>query len=161
MKYAHCDVTSYASQLSLFKIAKSLFSRIDIVVANAGISNPRDPFSSDADINVAFSTTEIDVNLKGCLYTARIGNHFLRENGDGDLVLLSSIAGFKESTGLPAYTASKHGVVGILRGQSVQSAREGVRMNVVCPWMTSKCFSFFFVNVPEYRNKEPSIEAKR
>jgi NAD(P)-dependent dehydrogenase (short-subunit alcohol dehydrogenase family) len=131
--------------LNLFRTARNLFGPIDIVIANAGISTPQDPFLpvSDSEIEKEFSTKEIDVNLKGCLFTARIGMHFLREEKKGgekggDLVLVSSIAGFKESTGLGVYTASKHGVLGLLRGVRVQAEREGVRMNAVCPWMTSE-----------------------
>jgi NAD(P)-dependent dehydrogenase (short-subunit alcohol dehydrogenase family) len=82
---------------------------------------------------------EIDVNLKGHLYTARIGLHYLRKNGGGDFVLVSSIAGFKECTGLAIYTASKHGVIGILRGLHLSAIKDNIRMNVVCPWMTSTC----------------------
>ncbi|CZR63059.1 related to 3-hydroxyacyl-CoA dehydrogenase [Phialocephala subalpina] len=138
IRFQHCDTTSYQDQLSLFKLAHTLFSRIDIVVANAGISIPQDPFAADTDVNLEPSTKEIDVNLKGALFTARIGNHYLRKNGKegGDLVLVSSIAGFTESTGLAVYTASKHGVLGILRGLRVQASREGVRVNAICPWMT-------------------------
>ena len=50
---------------------------------------------------------------------------------------MSSIAGWKECTGLVAYTASKHGVIGIMRGLHLSAVKEGVRINVVCPWMTS------------------------
>ncbi|PVH75629.1 putative 15-hydroxyprostaglandin dehydrogenase [Cadophora sp. DSE1049] len=146
-KFIHTDVTSYTSQLNLFRTAISLFGRIDIVVANAGISIPRDPFSfssldfsdDEAEIEKEFPTAEIDVNLKGCLFTARIGLFYLRKNRAArskEGVLVSSIAGFKESTGLAVYTASKHGVLGLLRGVRVQAAREGVRCNAVCPWMT-------------------------
>ena len=52
-------------------------------------------------------------------------------------MLVSSIAGWKECTGLVAYTASKHGVIGIMRGLHLAAVKEGVRVNVVCPWMTS------------------------
>jgi len=78
------------------------------------------------------------VNLKGALFTARLGLGFLRKNGKGggDIVLVSSIAGWKECTGLVAYTASKHGVVGIMRGLHLSAREEGVRVNVVSPWMT-------------------------
>ncbi|KAF8860205.1 NAD(P)-binding protein [Acephala macrosclerotiorum] len=125
IRFQHCDTTSYQDQLSLFQLAHELFGRVDIVVANAG---------------------EIDVNLKGALFTARIGNHYLGRNvkEGGDLILVSSIAGFKESTGLAVYTASKHDVLGILRGLRVQASREGVRVNAVCPWMTSESFQSYF-----------------
>jgi NAD(P)-dependent dehydrogenase (short-subunit alcohol dehydrogenase family) len=70
----------------------------------------------------------------------------LRKNGreGGDLILVSSIAGWKECTGLVGYTASKHGVVGIMRGLHLSAVKEGVRINVICPWMTSVYSLFYF-----------------
>jgi NAD(P)-dependent dehydrogenase (short-subunit alcohol dehydrogenase family) len=121
---------------------------VDVVVANAGISIPRDPFLPAADITVEPSTKEIDINLKGVLFTARIGMHYLRkhktpEGPGGDLILVSSIAGFKESGGLAIYTASKHGVLGILRGLRVTATLENIRINAICPWMTSTRHLFY------------------
>lgn len=87
---------------------------------------------------------EIAVNLNGAIFTARIGMHYLRKNksrggkGGGDLVLVSSIAGFKECGGLATYTASKHGVLGLMRGLNITAQPEGININVICPWMTSK-----------------------
>jgi NAD(P)-dependent dehydrogenase (short-subunit alcohol dehydrogenase family) len=83
---------------------------------------------------------EIDINTKGSIFSARIGMHYLRQNGGGDLVLVSSIAGFKECGGLTTYTASKHGVVGIMRGLHLTATPENIRVNVICPWMTSMLF---------------------
>lgn len=153
--FVHCDVTSYASQLAMFKEAERLYKKIDIVVANSGISVPKDPFDfssyTEKDIEQEFNTAEIEVNLKGALFTARIGMWFLQKeiNGrkGGDLVLVSSIAGFKESVGMTVYTASKHGVLGILRGVRVQANRIGVRVNGICPWMTS---AYIFAHILYY-----------
>ncbi|KAL3704950.1 hypothetical protein TMatcc_008622 [Talaromyces marneffei ATCC 18224] len=121
--FVHCDTSNYANQLNLFQTAYKLYNRIDIVIANAGIPN----------------LAEVDVNLKGPLYTSRLGLHYLRKNNSaskGDIVLVSSIAGFKECEGLTTYTASKHGVIGLMRGLALQGEKEGIRINTVCPWMT-------------------------
>jgi NAD(P)-dependent dehydrogenase (short-subunit alcohol dehydrogenase family) len=136
--FVQCDVTSYSDQLALFKKAQTEFGRVDIVVANAGIVIPQDPFAPDADISKEPSMKEVDVNLKGVMFTARIGMAYLRKSGGGDLILVSSIAGFKESPGLTPYLASKHGVIGILRGLRMSALPEGIRVNAICPWMTSK-----------------------
>ncbi|KAH8676556.1 hypothetical protein BGZ60DRAFT_562212 [Tricladium varicosporioides] len=134
--FVYCDTTSYSDQLKLFRKAHELYGQIDIVVANAGISKPQDPFAADADINQEPSTLEIDVNLKGHFFTTRIGMSYLRKSGGGDIILVSSIAGFKECTGLTAYTASKHGVIGIMRGLHLAAIKENININVICPWMT-------------------------
>ena len=146
--FQHCDTTSYLDQLALFSKAQDLYGDVDVVVANAGISIPQDPFAPEADITVEPSTREIDVNLKGCLFTARIGMAYLRGNGGGDLILTSSIAGFKESTGLTPYLASKHGVIGIMRGLRLSAIQEEIRVNVICPWMTSE------IHMRETRSKK-------
>jgi NAD(P)-dependent dehydrogenase (short-subunit alcohol dehydrogenase family) len=136
--FVHCDTSSYSDQLALFAKAQELYGGVDVVIANAGVSIPKDPFDQDADINIEPDVRELDINLRGVFFTARIGMSYLRRNGGGDLIMTSSIAGFKECTGLTAYTASKHGVIGIMRGLHIAAIPEGIRINVICPWMTSK-----------------------
>lgn len=114
---------------------------MDIVVASAGIAIPQDMFDPVADVEQEPSTKEIEVNTIGPLFSARIGMHFLRRGGGGELVLVSSIAGFKECTGLVAYTASKHGVVGIMRDLHLTATPENIHVNVICPWMTRRFLS--------------------
>lgn len=143
VQFHYCDTSSYADQLKLFAAAESAFGRVDVVVANAGMAIHKDIFDPGSDISVEPSMKEVEVNLIGSIFTTRIGMHYLRKNGSrggkggGDLVLVSSIAGFKESGGLATYTASKHGVLGLMRGLHTTAFPEGVRINVICPWMTS------------------------
>ncbi len=136
--YHHCDTAIYADQLALFEAAEKAFGRINIVCANAGVSAAADPFLPESDWTVEPRMIEIDVNLKGCIFTTRIGQAYLRKNGGGDIVLTSSIAGFKESPGIVIYTASKHGVIGLMRSLHGAASREKINVNVVCPWFTSE-----------------------
>ncbi|KAJ4296318.1 hypothetical protein N0V90_006363 [Kalmusia sp. IMI 367209] len=142
VRFQYCDTSSYTSQLDLFALAEQIYGRVDVVVANAGVAIHKDIFEAGSDISVEPSMREVDINLKGPIFTARIGMHHLRKNGSrngkggGDLVLVSSIAGFKESGGLATYTASKHGVLGLMRGLHTTVVLEGIRINVICPWMT-------------------------
>lgn len=73
------------------------------------------------------------MNTIGSLLSARIGMYYLRKNrgcrGERDDVLVSSMRG---------YMASKHGVVGIMRGLDLTATAENVWVNVICPWMTRK-----------------------
>ena len=126
----------YSDQLALFEAADTVFGRIDVVVANAGIGAHKDPFLPESDWREEPPMVEVDVNLKGCIFTTRIGQAYLRKYGGGDVVLTSSIAGFKESPGLVIYTASKHGVIGIMRGLHQHASEENININVVCPWFT-------------------------
>lgn len=135
--FVRCDVTSYQQQLQLFAVAEESFGGIDIVVANAGISDPHDVFDPSVNLQDEPSLKEIDVNLKGVIYTAKIGMFYLRKRGGGSLVLVSSIAGFKESPAMTPYGASKHGVIGVLRGLRMTAINENIFVNAICPWMTS------------------------
>lgn len=137
-QFVKCDSSNYADQLNLFNTAFDQYGRVDIVIANAGISIPQDIFDPASDFTQEPSMKEIDINLVGSIFSARIGMHYLRRSGGGDLVLVSSIAGWKECGGLVTYTASKHGVVGIMRGLHLTATPENIRVNVICPWMTSK-----------------------
>jgi short-subunit dehydrogenase len=97
-----------------------------------------DPCIDTSDIETEPKLPEIDVNLRGALFTARLALHQMRENGGGDLILVSSIGGFKETANITPYIASKHGVLGILRGLRLNSMNNNVRINAICPWMTSQ-----------------------
>jgi NAD(P)-dependent dehydrogenase (short-subunit alcohol dehydrogenase family) len=84
----------------------------------------------------------VDVNLKGTLFFSRIAAVYLHQSFkssavEGSLVLVSSTAGFKETPGLPVYTASKHGVLGLMRSlrPSLRKTHH-TRVNAICPWMT-------------------------
>ncbi|KAK0124482.1 hypothetical protein ONS95_009434 [Cadophora gregata] len=136
LRFVRCNVASYQDQLNLFKIAQETFGSVDVAIANAGTGNFPDPISSIENILEEPSLPEVDVNLRGALFTARIAVYYMRQNGSGDLILTSSIGGFKETIGLTPYVASKHGVIGIMRGLRLTSMRDNIRVNVVCPWMT-------------------------
>lgn len=136
--FKQCDVTSYQQQLDLFRCAKDTFGPVNVAISNAGINSMGDPCIDTSDIETEPKLPEIDVNLRGALFTARLALHHMRATGGGDLILVSSIGGFKETANITPYIASKHGVLGILRGLRLTSMNDNVRINAICPWMTSQ-----------------------
>ncbi|KAL4922633.1 putative 3-hydroxyacyl-CoA dehydrogenase [Aspergillus aurantiobrunneus] len=143
------DVASYDSVLNLFDKAMEIYGRIDHAVAGAGIGeigNVFDPALTMETIrqNSPPTTKVMDVNLLGCLYFARIASVYLRQNrpdpkSDRSILLVSSVAGFKESPGLFVYQAAKHGVLGLMRALRLYlcAPAHGIRVNCICPWMTA------------------------
>jgi NAD(P)-dependent dehydrogenase (short-subunit alcohol dehydrogenase family) len=110
------------------------------------ILTPFVPLKEPAPIDNVMST-----NLNSTLYFTRIALAFMKQKPDDEtastgqedgrpaksITLLSSVAGFKESPGLFAYSASKHGVIGLMRGLRLYTPTKfKVRMNVICPWAT-------------------------
>ncbi|KAI7328413.1 putative 3-hydroxyacyl-CoA dehydrogenase [Hortaea werneckii] len=154
IKFVHCDVTSYADNIALFDAAYQSCGRVDHAIANAGLGEQGQMF--DPALNLESVKEEptkslkvVDVNLKGVLYFARIASVYLRQPpqsgesneqcADKSLTLVSSVAGFREDPGLYVYTASKHGVLGLmrsLRSSPVTSGPPRIRTNAICPWMT-------------------------
>lgn len=147
VQFVRTEVTSYASILALFDKALSLHGHVDVAISNAGlIEQPGwfEPTINLESVRKEPPTAVLDVNLVGTLYFARIAVVYLRQNSSkGDsksLILLSSVAGFKESPGLFVYQTTKHGVIGLMRSlrnylpQAFDHPR--IRINCVCPWTT-------------------------
>lgn len=111
------------------------FGRVDIVLANAGIIQMG---KSDLGDEEVWKDT-IDVNLGGVWRTVELtASHMVEQGQGGSIVLTSSVAGLKapdgsEDVGFCAYTASKHGVVGLMRVFAKRYARHNIRVNSVHP----------------------------
>ncbi|KAL3478508.1 hypothetical protein BJX99DRAFT_224248, partial [Aspergillus californicus] len=146
--FVQTDVTSYDSVLALFDKAMDTYGRVDHAVAGAGISelgNIFHPALNMDSVREPPTTKVLDVNLLGCLYVARIASVYLRQNRlpgshtDRSIILISSVAGFKESPGLFVYQASKAGVMGLMRSLRLYlcSPAHDIRINCICPWMTA------------------------
>ena len=106
------------------------FGRLDIVVANAGIAPMKAGDDGWRDV--------IDVNLTGVYHTVEVAKPTMVEQGEGgSIVLISSAAGLvgiggPDPGGL-GYTASKHGMVGLMRSYANQLARHSIRVNSIHP----------------------------
>jgi len=145
--FQKCDASSYKDNLALFKTALDKYGRVDHAIANAGLIEQGNWFNPKAGLDGVEkepSVATLEVNLKGVLYFARIACTYLAHGQDLEapmdksLTLLSSVAGFKESPGIPVYEASKAGVLGLMRALRlyVPTAYPGLRVNAVCPSMT-------------------------
>ncbi len=156
--YQHCDVTSWASQVALFRAAveHSATGEIHAVVPNAGVADADSPANGRGFENPAANAANaasaagpdplpprlavVDVNVTGVLYSVHLAMHWLPRNtpgspgGDRHILLVSSIAGLVSLPGQALYTASKHAVTGLFRALRGTSYLQGVRVNMLCPY---------------------------
>jgi SDR family mycofactocin-dependent oxidoreductase len=105
------------------------FGGLDVVCATAGITSR----GMAADLDESTWQTMLDVNLTGVWHTCRATAPHLIERGSGSMILISSIAGLRGLVGVAHYTATKHGVVGLMRSLANELAPHNVRVNTVHP----------------------------
>jgi 3-oxoacyl-[acyl-carrier protein] reductase len=108
----------------------ALHGRIDILVANAGISGPNGPV---ADYPIAEWNRVIAVNLNGVFYCNRAVVPHMQRNGYGRIVNIASIAGKEGNPYAAAYSASKAGVIGLTKALGKELAGTEIRVNCVTP----------------------------
>lgn len=102
---------------------------LDIVLANAGIfiSHDADGMPEEAWRDV------LDINLTGVFFTAHAAIPHLKKQGGGVILLTSSTAGMQGYANAPHYTASKHGVVGLMKSLAQELGPYGIRVNTIHP----------------------------
>lgn len=129
--FKKCDVRKESDIKSLIDFAVKTYGRLDFAVNNAGTEGKRQDTVNCTNENWNFV---MDINLTGVWKSMKyeIPKMLKNENG-GAIVNISSIAGLVGFDDIPAYVASKHGVVGITKATSLEYSAKGVRVNAVCP----------------------------
>jgi 3-hydroxybutyrate dehydrogenase len=119
------DVTSESDVIRMFVEAGA----IDVVIANAGAAESA-PLGRTS---VELWQRMIDVNLTGVFLTLREGLAQMTGRGWGRLITVASTAGLKGYAYVPAYTAAKHGAIGLMRSIAQEVAGKGITANALCP----------------------------
>lgn len=125
-----CDVRSESQCEALVGAAVKAFGRIDILVNNAGVGYLMEPFT---EFRESSWDAVLDVNLKGAFLCSKHAAIHMKAQGGGSIVNIASQAAKSGFPFAAAYTASKHGLVGLTRSNAVELGRDGIRVNAVCP----------------------------
>jgi NAD(P)-dependent dehydrogenase (short-subunit alcohol dehydrogenase family) len=130
--FVRCDVTSKEDVDALFRTAKDTYGHVDIAFNNAGISPPEDDSILDTDLD-AWRKVQ-DVNLTSVYLCCKAVLPYMLEQKRGSIINTASfVAVMGAATSQISYSASKGGVLSMSRELGVQFAREGVRVNALCP----------------------------
>jgi len=130
--YVHADVTDPDDVQRMYRETSERFGGIDVLFNNAGISPPNDASILDTDLEVWQRVQ--DVNLKSVYLCCKYGIPHLLERGGGSIVNTASfVAVVGAATSQISYTASKGGVLTLSRELGVEFARQGIRVNALCP----------------------------
>ncbi|KAF8518750.1 NAD(P)-binding protein [Gautieria morchelliformis] len=157
-----CDVTSWEQQLALFQFAMSTYSRIDIVVPNAGVTELGRLTAVRATAVNGVPTKPnlktLEVNLTGVVYSTRLALFYLLEkdsqalNSLKAIVFIGSMASIQSIPVAPLYSTSKHALLGLM-GSVHGEYNERLRVGMVCPWfadtpIVSTGFKLFMAGIP-------------
>ena len=124
-----CDVSNFDEVEGLIRNTVEEFSKIDIIVNNAGIT--RDGLimrMSDEDWN-----TVIDINLKGTFNAIKAVSRQMMKQKSGRIINISSVVGLKGNAGQANYAASKAGIIGLTKSSSKELASRGITVNCIAP----------------------------
>jgi NAD(P)-dependent dehydrogenase (short-subunit alcohol dehydrogenase family) len=130
--YVHVDVTSKDEVDALFATANDFYGSVDIAFNNAGISPPDDDSILETELDAWRRVQE--VNLTSVYLCSKAALTHMVEQGSGSIINTASfVAVMGAATSQISYSASKGGVLSMTRELGVQFARQGIRVNALCP----------------------------
>lgn len=150
--FVQADVSKSADCERMVAAAERSFGALHVLFNNAGISHIDDGDAESTD-EAVFDLT-MNVNLKGVFLGCKFGIPALRRSGGGSVINTASfVAVLGAATPQLAYTASKGGVLALSRELAVIHAREGIRVNALCPGPLRTELLMKYLDSDEKRNR--------
>ena len=127
--YRHVDVAKWEEVDRMVHAAVTTLGRLDILFNNAGIGS----FAATPDLSPEEWQRVIAIDLNAVFYGCRAAIPVMRTQGGGAIINTASASGLAGDYSFAAYNAAKGGVVNYTRAAAIDHAREGIRINAVCP----------------------------
>jgi len=128
--------------------------RLDIFFANAGVSGG---FDGIFDQDAADWAEILRINLIGPFLAVKYAAPHMKASGGGSIIATASVAGIRAGAGGPAYSASKAGVINLVKVAATQMAGSGVRVNAICPGLIETGMTQFIFDRARQKGQEGQI----
>ena len=125
-----CDAGDEAAVRALVERVVADHGRLDIFFANAGVSGG---FDGIFDQDAAAWTEILRINLIGPFLAIKYAAPAMKASGGGSIICTASVAGIRAGAGGPAYSASKAGVINLVKVAATQMVGANIRINAICP----------------------------
>ncbi len=154
--FVRTNVTQAAEVEALIAQVMETYGRLDCAHNNAGIAGARAP---TADYPEDMWQRVLTVNLTGVWLCMKYEIPHMLTQGGGAIVNTASVAGLVGIAGNAAYNASKHGVVGLTKTAALEYAKQGIRINAVCPGVIgTEYIQQAIQNTPELEQQYLAVE---
>ncbi len=130
--YVECDVSDPDAVKQAIDTTVERFGKLDIVFANAGINGVWTPVD---ELQPEEWDKTIDINLKGTYLTVHFAVPHLKRNGEGSIIITSSVNGTRtfSNPGASAYSTSKAGQIAFMKMIALELGQHSIRCNAICP----------------------------
>jgi len=149
-----CDAGDEAQVAALVERTVSEHGGLDVMFANAGVSGG---FDGLFDQDAAGWAEILRINLIGPFLAIKYAAPAIKAGGGGSIIATASVAGLRSGAGGPAYSASKAGVINLVKVAATQLAGAGIRVNAICPGLIETGMTEFIFERARARGQEDKI----
>jgi meso-butanediol dehydrogenase/(S,S)-butanediol dehydrogenase/diacetyl reductase len=127
--FVRADVSDFGEVENLMRCSVETFGRLDVLFNNAGIG----ALGKTVDLSIEDWKRVFAVDLDSVFYGCKAAIPLMKQSGGGAIVNTASLSGLAGDYGFTAYNAAKGGVINYTRAVAIDYAREGIRINALCP----------------------------